>query len=449
VSVFKGASGPGSFHSRFRWVFCQLETLRNCLPQNIPRVLSELPASLDETYERVLREIWTANRHHAYRLLQCLTVAIRPLGVEELAEILALDFDNTRDGLPRLKRDWRWKDKQEAVLSTCSSLITVVKNGRRRLVQFSHFSVKEFLTSDRLAASSREVSPFYVLPEPAHTVIVKACLGILLHSDDGAGNIETTSSSLGKYAAKHWADHARFEKVSTHIEDGIQLLFDPAKPFFEAWHKLYDLDRQWYTFAGYGVTSRGSPLYYASLCGLRDLAAHLVARHPTHVNATLGRCFSPLVAALYNGHFDVAELLYQRGAVVDIMSGFNRTPLHAALVDGSVDIAKWLLAHGADAMLPLKTEEIPLHYTVTTGKIQSVRMLLGHGITVNLKQKDGRTSLHLASEEGHIEIVRLLLQHGADIDAQDMTSHSTPLHLAIQSQVSDKLRSTLSSMRLM
>jgi hypothetical protein len=53
---------------------------------------------LDETYERVLKEIVTANRHHAYHLLQCLTVASRPLRVEELAEILALDFDGAKAG---------------------------------------------------------------------------------------------------------------------------------------------------------------------------------------------------------------------------------------------------------------------------------------------------------------------------------------------------------------
>ncbi|KAN0136449.1 hypothetical protein V8E53_005817, partial [Lactarius tabidus] len=33
----------------FRWVFCQLEMLQNCLPQNVRHVLQELPASLDET----------------------------------------------------------------------------------------------------------------------------------------------------------------------------------------------------------------------------------------------------------------------------------------------------------------------------------------------------------------------------------------------------------------
>jgi hypothetical protein len=61
----------------------------------------------------------------------CLAVAVRPLRVEELAELLAFDFQaSSSGGIPTLKEDWRWDDEEEAVLSTCSSLITIVRNGR-------------------------------------------------------------------------------------------------------------------------------------------------------------------------------------------------------------------------------------------------------------------------------------------------------------------------------
>jgi len=53
---------------------------------SVERFLGELPESLDETYECVLREI-KLNRFHTRRLL---VAAIRPLRVEELAEVLAM-----------------------------------------------------------------------------------------------------------------------------------------------------------------------------------------------------------------------------------------------------------------------------------------------------------------------------------------------------------------------
>ena len=77
------------------------------------RLIEELPKTIDETYERILQEIPKANRVHAYRLLQCLAVAARPLRVDELGEVLAVDF-NAAGGIPKLNEDWRSKDQEHA-----------------------------------------------------------------------------------------------------------------------------------------------------------------------------------------------------------------------------------------------------------------------------------------------------------------------------------------------
>jgi hypothetical protein len=106
---------------------------------------------LDRTYERILKEIKKPNKLLAQRVLQCLVVAVRPLSVEELAEVLSVDFDDA-EGIPSLKPDWRWEEQELALLSACSSLIAIIEVGDLRVVQFSHFSVKEFLTSPRLAS---------------------------------------------------------------------------------------------------------------------------------------------------------------------------------------------------------------------------------------------------------------------------------------------------------
>jgi hypothetical protein len=134
---------------RFRWIFYQLEILRDCLSPSVRHTLKELPESLDETYERILKEIKKPNRGLAQQVPQCVVVAIRPLRVAEPAEILAVDLDDS-EGIPWLNADWRWEDKEQALLIACSSLIAIVEDGYSRVVQFSHFSIKEFLTSSRL-----------------------------------------------------------------------------------------------------------------------------------------------------------------------------------------------------------------------------------------------------------------------------------------------------------
>ena len=380
----------------------------------------------------MLKEIGKTNEFYALRLLQCLTVAKCPLAVDELAEILALDF-GAEEELPELKESWRSKDQQDAVLSMCSSLIVVVPDDDRHVVQFSHFSVKEFLTSDRLATSSLGISHFHILPEPAHTVVAKACLGILLRSEDTDTDIEE-SSPLIRYAACYWVDHARFEQVWKCVEGGIRRLFDPAKPHLKSWLRYSPIQSSQF-FQGYNLDHLekhcGSSLYYASLCGFCDLAAQLISENPQHVTGPFGRNPTPLVAALDRGHLDIADLLYQAGADLGIRNDYNMTLLHAASTGESVDIVRWLFDHAVRDNSPQDSDKTSLHL------VQSNR----HGwqvITVNEADDVQRTPLHFASEEGNFEIIRELLKRGADVTAKDW-KHRTPLHCAFENWASTKL----------
>jgi hypothetical protein len=148
-------------------------------------------------------------------LLQCLTVAGHPLCIAELVEILAIDFGTAMcRGISRLNINWQLEDQQHAVLLTCSSLITVVEQEGTQVVLFSHFSVKEFLTLLQLACSNLDISCFHIPFEPAHTILVKACLGVLLQLDDRINTYNVHANyPLALYATEHWIDHAQFGNV--------------------------------------------------------------------------------------------------------------------------------------------------------------------------------------------------------------------------------------------
>ena len=178
---------------RFRWVNRQLKYLARCLPVALGRALNETPATLDETYERTLGEIEDANWEAAQRLLQCVAVASRPLRAEELAEILAFNF--TAGPIPKFHADCRLEDPVEGVLSICSTLLSLINVENSRVVQFGHFSVREFLTSTRFAQKCNTISSrYHISMSPAHTVITQACLGILLHLPENV-----TKRSLMQY----------------------------------------------------------------------------------------------------------------------------------------------------------------------------------------------------------------------------------------------------------
>jgi hypothetical protein len=227
-------------------VYCQQVYLRGCHPPRLRQALAKLPETLDETYSRTLRQKLKANWDLAHRLFQCVAVASRPLRVEELAEFLAFEFK--AEPIPGFHEGWRSDDPLDAVLSICSTLLSVVNESGRSVIQFSHFSVKEFLMSDRLAETNDNISRrYHISLTSAHTVVAQACLGILLHLDASITEGGLEKFPLAEYAAEHWVDHARFENVSANAEEGMKRLFDPSKPHLGIWLWIYDPELDWWS----------------------------------------------------------------------------------------------------------------------------------------------------------------------------------------------------------
>ena len=385
----------------------------------------------------MLREIKKPNRDHALRLLQCLIVAIRPLRAEELAEVLAVDFDDT-EGVPRLNPGWRWDDQEQALLSSCPSLITIVGTDHVRIVQFSHFSVKEYLTSARLATSTQGLSRYHISLEPAHTILAQACLGSLFQPETLIGpTVVGNPSPLSGYAAEYWVVHAQFQNVSSSLRRAMEHLFDPDKPHFTAWLQFHDIDidpnaeSTLFEFTPILKTT-STPLYYAALCGFQHLVEHLIVKYPQYVDAIGGYYMTPAVAALAGRHFRLAQLLRRSGSSVDPQGDFNKTPLHSAAYYGDLEMVQVLLECKANVNARAERGSTALGFALSGPSLvdaRVVRLLLGNGADPNIPAIRGLTPLHHASEKGWIEVVRLLIEHGASVEVKDDDGR-TPLDVA-------------------
>jgi ankyrin repeat protein len=433
--------------------------LRRSVQPDVRGVLENLPKTLDETYERMLEDINENSREHACRLFHCLAVAVRPLRVEELAEILSFDFDEAQGRIPTLRRS---ENQIEAVLSASSSLISIVNDGDARVVQFSNISVREFLTSDHLASSPCDLSRFHILPRAAHIILAQVCLGTLRHLDDHLADDSESSNinifPLAKYAAQHWVAHAQFEDVASSVEDGMQSLFDPDKRHFAEWVRTYDMDPQPNRKP---QSAMPNPLYYAALCGFHDQVKYLVIKHPQHVNAIGGFYEFPLVAALCRRQFRIAEILLAHGGTFEVRGSGGETILHKIirLNEETIDAVRFLLERGADVNSQREDLSTPLHLAVVVGELEVARTPLDHHVNVNSQNIEGPVPLHLwprqdafpcednrsiistpslesganlglqpqvdmmpshlASSNRKFEIIRLLLDHGADTDAEN------------------------------
>ena len=266
----------------------KVDHICRCVPASIWHELEDSPETLDETYRHVLQCIKKPNREHAHRLFQFVTVASRPLCLEELDYLLAFDFEE--GPIPKFRENWPWEDQVQTVMSTCSSLFVLVDGGHRfrKVIQFSHISVKEYLTSVRLAEASN-ISRYHISATRAHTLIAQACLGILLHLDKDV----ITSHGLQEfppagYAAEHWVDHARFKDVSRHVEDKMKMLFDPSKLHLAVCIWIQDPEAPGESRAERTEKPSplaGTPLHYAALWGLRTIVEFLVIEHSQDVRS--------------------------------------------------------------------------------------------------------------------------------------------------------------------
>ena len=412
-------------------MYCQVVYLRGCHPGRIRHALSELPETLDETYERTLREINHADWELAHRLFQCVAVASRPLRVDELAEFLAFDFN--AGPIAKFQEGWRLEDPVDAVLSTCSTLIALVNVDGSWIIQYSHFSVKEFLTSTRLAETDAEIlHRYYISMTPAHALVTQACLGILLHLDTNITRDDLKKYPLVEYAGRNWVEHARFGDVSQYVEDGMKELFSRRKPHLRIWIWICD-PRNPSTGserAERPSTPGGTPLHYAAVCGLSSIVKFLAIEHPGDVETP---CFddrwTPLHVASAYGHVDVIRVLFDHGADTMARDRDGNTLLHVASWQGRVNVARFLIEQGADAKAKNNCGGTALYAASLSGNMEVVRFLVNHGLDASGRDKEFLTVLHMVIEEGFVEVASFLVEHGADPTARDHSGR-TPLHVA-------------------
>jgi len=284
--------------------------------------------------------------------------------------------------------------------------------------------------SDRLASSTGDISQYHISLTDAHTVLARACLGVLLRDPDVPNGSD--SAPLAGYAARHWVAHAQVESVASRVQGGMEILFDPDKPYFESWVQLHDFDVRYHEALA-NPESGARPLYYAALCGFHELVERLILKYPQYANAWGGILGTALHAASYQGHLQVVRLLLLYGAGVDVRGYSNRTPLNDASGSGHRDVVQCLLDHGADVNSQDGNDRTPLYWAAYFGYIDVVRVLLEHGADVNSKSGSGYTALHIAIGEysrkgSYAQVVRFLLEHGANPNAQNIY-RQTPLHL--------------------
>lgn len=339
-------------------------------------------------------------------------------------------------------------------------------------IRLAHFTIKEFLMSDRLAESS--ASCFHFTETDAHFHIAHSCLAYYLHCiahlDQDIRNLE-----LRRYASDNWMSHLEMVPRELWSHDVSSLAAQSLAMRSLSLHTILERDENtlteltgtWMTVSlrieiskphlytalngyvhltdmlisgGTGtnpyVTQEDTDmaLHHAALGGSIDMVRLLLDKG-ADCKASNGRMGSALEAAAYRGHIAIVELLLDEGVSAYVQNGIMSSALRAAISGGHLDVVQ-LLVGRASIINGSGLNTCAGASTMVAGKIrrkfdvECLTFLLDSGADVNGQGPTNGAALHCAAAsmlpDGSSQCIRLLLERGADVNLPG-GEYGTPL----------------------
>lgn len=408
-----------------------------------------MPKGLNDTYAQILSRISDDDYDAAIRILSWLLFSLRPLSIEELAELIALDLK--AESFDDIERLW---DPAE-VLNICPNLLTTIekhddKNDSepRILVRLAHISIREYLLSSDILAGN--AARFRIEEPNAHGLITDCCLMYMRLIQDTVTAI-AESLPLSLYVVENWLYH--YEKVPETIARTHRLALD----FFVHRKEVYS---RWVTHISGSLSITHLPIINSELIGPGPIlpsplevichnalltllklmlennevdikneqvlkkalrAAYLPTVLPKDKAGTTklllqygadftgdGQFATVLNAASYFGLDDFVQNQLEQGSDVNARGGYYETALQAAIA-GRHDRHFFEMSHHfwpAGWVRP--------GYVLEQEEPTTVQILLKHGADPNICGGDVGSSLLAACYNGDLPCVELLLAHGAD-----------------------------------
>ena len=213
----------------------------------------------------MLCKIGPRSIEYARRMLTLLCFASRPLTLPELIDGIAVSTTEPT-GLDKERRLEDYND----INDICPGFTSLsVAADEVPTVQIAHFSVQEYLESDRIP---QKAMIFGLNSVRAHAEIAQICLIYLLDSELSSSVLKegiVEEYPLADFAAIHWYSHYKSTADSASILDTLILRLFQQKESFMTWINLHDVENP-------DKNNRASSphaIYYASLLGL-DQALH-------------------------------------------------------------------------------------------------------------------------------------------------------------------------------
>ena len=379
---------------------------------------------MDEFYDRILREIPEDDRHRASVALQWLAFSPRPLSLPELAEAIIIDARQP----PYLDPEERFMDPSQILDFLPAGLVRTAKpkpkpkwkskdSDNAPLVEFSHFSVLEYLKSTRMSPDL--LSMYHIEDIKAHRMIAESCLAYILHIGDNeqplAEKISHFFQSTRPYTREPQPDDYFVLNRQKSIDSAVSYALDNENICMQ-------LD-SCYVLAAYANTA-----WHYHLTQLGDFREGTVSKLALDF---LTSSNSAWLLWCYFFFVDYAPVSKVSGA------GFERPELDfpKSILDGFssrlfVDPVIWVCWLGLPDLLGKALQDCPdmskleatpclgsaLHAASFRGHLKIVQMLLAAHADPNQLGGYFDTPLKAAAAGGFDEIIKILKDTGAPAD---------------------------------
>lgn len=402
-------------------------------PKAIKEALKSLPKTLDETYERILLHLSKEtddNIKLLRRILILVTFAERPMTLAELAQAIVVE-----PGDEKFDEDAAFHDPK-ALLSLCHPLIDVSPS--TGLLGFVHYSVQEFLLSNRLPNAEGVIKTFALYEQTCHIDIARLCLTFLCYEDFADGPCptferfqkRTNDYPFLEYAANCWTAHARYEDDEAALSDLMLKLFVPQKSLrlgsaLQAYKRrrllccgVANPDFQAYALGKFISSNfeeaKTNSLAVAAFFGFNTLLEDIV-NSGADIDAPGTIVGNALQSAICEGHMNAVKTLISLGANINCPArGMKGSALEVAILYNQRAIIDLLLELNVDVMVAVGAFDTPLHCAIRKDDVATMEQLIVRGADVDYgKQKRNAddpnlplaTAAHFASPKAFLYLI--------------------------------------------
>jgi adenosylhomocysteine nucleosidase len=147
-------------------------------------------------------------------------------------------------------------------------------------------------------------------------------------------------------------------------------------------------------------------VFEATALGYVDRLRERLDEDPGRATAFSSDGFTALHYAGFFGKADVAHILLESGAKVDIstQNAFANQPLHAAAAGRHLEVCRILLAAGADVNATQHGGYTPLHEAAQAGDVELAELFLSAGADPLARADDDQTPAETADAAGHPDL---------------------------------------------